>query len=295
MPDRDLMNSPHICALTGSTGYVGSVLLSTLGKRMKVLPLTRRPVNGDHVAWNFHSERDISPDLRLHGVDVLIHAAWDMQANSLDELRATVVRGTERLYSAAVRAGVKRIIFISTISAFEGCRSAYGQSKLEVERMTHALGGLVLRLGLVYGPTPGGVFGTLRRQIQSGTIIPLIGTGHAPQYLLHEETLKEVAVRAAIGDLDDTSGDPFTLAHPKPWAFRDLLIALAKNEKRKVILIPLPWRLLYAGLRCSEMLNLKLPVRSDSVISFVYQNPAPDFSKIQQYGISPIPFLQSEV
>jgi nucleoside-diphosphate-sugar epimerase len=288
MLDGDPMNSPAVCALTGSTGYVGSVLTAALSSMVKVVPLTRREGKGDRIQWDFNSGRDISGELRDRKVEVLVHAAWDMRANTLDELRRTAVAGSERLYSAAARAGVKRIVFISTISAFEGCRSAYGRSKLEVEQMTRAQNGVVLRPGLVYGPTPGGVFGAIRGQVQGGKIIPLIGNGRAPQFLLHEDTLKEVARRAVAGDFPP--GEPITVAHPQPWPFRDLVQKIAEKENRKVTLAPAPWPLLYAGLRFAEMLKVKLPVRSDSIISFVYQNPSPDFSKLSQYGIHPMPF-----
>jgi hypothetical protein len=58
-------------------------------------------------------------------------------------------------------AGVRRLVFISTISAFDGCRSFYGKGKLEVERITHSLGGWVIRPGLLYGEKPGGMLGRL--------------------------------------------------------------------------------------------------------------------------------------
>jgi nucleoside-diphosphate-sugar epimerase len=230
--------------------------------------------------------------LRDYKVDVLVHAAWDMRANTLNELRRAVVAGSERLYSAAAQAGVKRIVFISTISAFEGCRSAYGRSKLEVEKMTCERNGIVLRPGLVFGPTPGGVFGAIRSQIRKGKLIPLVGNGRAPQYLLHEDTLKSVVLRAVTGDFDHSIGEPITVAHPQPWPFRDLVMKIAEEENRKVKLVPVPWPLLYAGLRSAEMLKLNLPVRSDSVISFIYQNPSPDLSKLSQYDIHPLPFGQ---
>jgi nucleoside-diphosphate-sugar epimerase len=279
-----------VCALTGSTGYVGSVLAHALRSRMKVAPLTRREGKGDSIRWEFASVDDISGQLRDRQVDVLVHAAWDMRANALTELRRTAVAGSERLYSAAAQAGVKRIVFISTLSAFDGCRSAYGRSKLEVEAITRARNGVVLRPGLVYGPTPGGLFGAIRKEVQTKKVIPVIGNGRAPQYLLPEETLKSVVLRAALGEFDHSAGEPITVAHPQPWPFRDLVRKIAEREHRKITLAPVPWPLLYAGLRSAEALGLKLPVRSDSIISFVYQNSRPDFSKLSRYGIDPAPF-----
>jgi len=65
---------------------------------------------------------------------------------------------------------------------------------------------------------------------------------------------------------------------------------LALAQGRRVTLIPLPWPLLYAGLRAGEILGRKMPFRSDSVISFVHQDPAPDFSRIEALGIQVPPW-----
>ena len=284
------MNSTAVCAVTGSTGYVGSVIADALSPRMKVVPVVRRASGPDSILWDFGSARDITQELRARNVTALVHAAWDMRGNTLHDLRRTAVAGSKRLYEMAKAAGVQRIVFISTISAFPGNRSAYGQAKLEVERMTTELGGVVIRPGLVFGPRSGGVFGTIRNQIRNGKFIPLIGSGNAPQYLLHEQTLKDVVERAVAGDFDSCKGEPITVAHPNPWPFRDLVSSIARAEKRVITLVPTPWPLLYLGLRTAELAKLKLPVRSDSVISFVYQNTSPDFSKLKEFSIDPLPY-----
>lgn len=197
------------------------------------MPLVRRPAVENSIYWDFTSDRSITQELRSRQVEVLIHAAWDMRANSIEDLRATCVAGSTRLFDMAMDAGVKRIIFISTISAFEGCRSAYGRSKLEVERITQQAGGIVLRPGLVYGPTPGGVFRAIRNQVRQSRIIPLIGSGRAPQFLLHEGTLGDCVRRAARGGLDTCHGEPITIAHPKPWPFWDLVLRLPMPRAAK--------------------------------------------------------------
>jgi nucleoside-diphosphate-sugar epimerase len=284
------MDSGLVCAISGSTGYVGSTLAAVLSSQMNVVGLARRPDGENTIQWEFNSNRVITDQLQARGVNVLIHAAWDMHASTMKELQSTCVAGSERLYTMASQAGIKRFIFISTISAFEGCRSAYGRSKLEVERMTREIGGIVLRPGLIHGPTPGGVFGAIRNQVRKSSVIPLTGTGRAPQYLLHESTLAQAVLRAVAGDFDSSAGEPLTIAHPKPWPFRELVLNIARAEDRNVTFLPVPWPFLYSSLRVSEMFGLRLPIRSDSVISFVYQNPEPDFSKLRDYGINPVPF-----
>ena len=43
------------------------------------------------------------------------------------------------LLDAARAAGVGRVLFVSSISAYDGCRSAYGRGKLRVETAVAAL------------------------------------------------------------------------------------------------------------------------------------------------------------
>lgn len=282
------------CAVTGATGYVGCLLSAALRRQWSVVPLVRRPSTENEIHWDFTVDQDITEDLRARNTEVLIHAAWDMRSNTIEELR-TSVDASNRLYQMARRAGVKRIIFVSTISAFQGCRSAYGRSKLQVEQMTKQAGGIVLRPGLIYGRQVGGVFGAIKNQVRRSRIVPLIGNGHAPQFLLHQDTLEQCALRAAGGDFDASRGEPITIAHPKPWPFRELVLSIARAESRQVTLVPTPWPLLYAALRSAEALHLPVPFRSDSVLSFVYQDPAPDFSQLQKYGIDPLPFHGAEI
>jgi len=280
--------SGQTVAVTGASGYVGSLIVDALKPHLRVIRLVRGAQSQDNITWSFASDpASLTAELRERGVTHLIHAAWDMKANSLAEVERSCVTGSSRLFAAAEAAGVKKLIFISTISAFAGARSAYGRSKLMVEEMVLRRHGIVLRLGLVYGEGEGGVFGNLKKVVRSARFVPMIGDGSAPQYLLHEHTLAEVVSSAVNGALDNAAA-PVTVAQPQPIAFRTLLRHLAASEGRKITLIALPWRLLYYGLSLAETAGLKLNFRSDSVISFIFQDKSPDFSAMAAYGIEPL-------
>jgi len=276
-----------VCTITGAGGYVGSILSSALAAEFDVVPLSSRSVLGS-IPWRLESTEDISAALAARNVAILVHAAWDFSQTSPRQMSRVNVEGSLRLIEAARRAGVQRIVFLSTISAFAGARSHYGRAKLEVEKATLAAGGSVIRSGLVWGPTPGGMFGSLRKQVASAKLIPLIGNGRAPQFLVHENDLAAAVVRAAQSDA--SIPQLMTVAHPHPWPFRDLLKTIARAQGREVTLLPVPWPLLFVGLRAAELLGLRVPFRSDSVISFVFQDSAPDFTASAQSGLSLRPF-----
>jgi nucleoside-diphosphate-sugar epimerase len=269
--------------VTGANGYVGGMIAGALAGQ-GVMRLVRRPAGADDLAWSFATPADVLAEaLRARGVTRVVHAAWDMQASRLDELEAGCVAGSARLLEAASAAGAK-VIFISSISAFAGARSAYGKAKLQVEKAVLAQGGLVLRLGLVMGS--GGMFGSLRKSVARAKIIPLIGDGSTPQFLLAEATLVEVVRAAVRGDFDAETG-PVTLANPVPVAFKAILARLAREAGQRVKLVPVPWQVFYAGFRTAEALGLRLGFRSDSIIGFIFQDPAPDFSAQARLGITP--------
>jgi nucleoside-diphosphate-sugar epimerase len=281
------MSRPRV-AITGANGYVGSVIAGALAAQADVVGLVRKPRSADDIAWSFDADPiALEAALRQHGVTHLIHAAWDMKANLLTTLERDCVAGSARLFAAASAAGIVRPIFISSISAFARDRSAYGRSKMMAEQIAHDHRGLVLRLGLVYGDGDGGVYGSLKKMVAKARVIPIIGDGSAQQYLLHERTLAQVVRRAVRGDFDQ-SGRPLTIAHPEGIAFRALLGAIAAVQHNQITCVPVPWRLVYLGLRTAETAGIKLNFRSDSVISFIFQDPAPDFEALARYGIDPV-------
>jgi nucleoside-diphosphate-sugar epimerase len=281
-----MTSSVPLIAVTGANGYVGSIIRRALEPIAESVNLVRTPSEARDIKWSLDARSDtVAPELSRRGVTHLVHAAWDMKANNMDEIQSTCVEGSARLFDAAQAAGVK-IIFISTISAFPGARSVYGRAKLAVEQMALKAGGVVLRLGLVYGGNERGVFGSLKQVVDKARFIPMIGDGSAPQYLLHEDTLADVVRRAVAGDFDGAN-EPLTIAQPNGIAFRALLGYIASELGRHPILVPVPWRVLYLALRVTETVGMKLNFRSDSIVSFIFQNPSPDFNALDRFGIAP--------
>jgi nucleoside-diphosphate-sugar epimerase len=278
----------NVCAITGSNGYVGSCIKGHFAASgWDILELVRQPRPGAR-AVTFQLGGDISP-ASLPGVSALVHCAYDFKPLRWDEIRAVNVAGTEKLFGAARAAGVQKIVCISSISAYDGCRSLYGNAKLEIEEIARRHGAQVIRPGLVYGPRPGGMFGKLKQQVQKSSVIPLIGDGSQIQFLVHEGDLGAFIEKYAAGK---TAALPpvLTAAHPEPWPFKKLLLEIARGQGRRVKFIPLPWRLVWLGLKSAEVCGLKLNFRSDSLVSLMYSNPRPDFSANAAAALACRPF-----
>ncbi|HEY5298673.1 MAG TPA: NAD(P)-dependent oxidoreductase [Verrucomicrobiae bacterium] len=277
-----------ICALTGSNGYVGGCMKNYFSARgWEILELTRQPRQNSR-AVKFQLGDEISPE-SLTGMSALVHCAYDFKPLRWNEIRAVNVKGSRKILEAARAAKIPKIIFISSISAFDGCRSLYGKAKLEIEKIALANGALVIRPGLVYGNDSGGMFGKLTAQIHNSSVIPMIGDGSQIQFLVHHEDLCAFIERYASGEIM-LSPQILTAANEQPWPFKKLLLEIARGQNKKVKFIPLPWRLVWLGLKSAEICGLKLNFRSDSLISLMNQNPAPDFSANVEIGLSCRPF-----
>ena len=243
-----------LVAVTGARGYVGSRLVRRLREDGHEVQELNRPAFGLEQA----------DSAAVNGADALVHCAWDFDARSRDDIRRINVEGSKRLLSAAGDAGAK-LVFVSTLSAFPGCRSLYGQAKLEVEERTLELGGIAVRPGLVWGPHPAGLYGALAK-LASLPVLPSIA-GAKKLHLAHEDDLAALVAR-----LLEAPPQPGTIvaAAPEPLSFREILRRLGAKR-----LVPLPWRLPWAGLRTLELAGLRPRFRSDSLVSLVSLDETP--------------------
>lgn len=276
------------CALTGATGYVGGrikVALQQWGWR--VLDWTRQAVAGNP-SVSFRLGDKVDPEL-FAGTDALVHCAYDFSARRWEDIERVNVAGTEKLFYAARKAGVNHVVFISSLSAFDSCRSLYGRAKLEIEALARKFDAVIIRPGLVYGDKPGGVFGGLVRQARRSRVIPLLGSGKQKQFLLHDEDLCRFVARCAGGEISADAG-LISLAHEEGWTVRSILEELARARAGRPTFVPVPWRLAWLGLKTLELLALPAPFRSDSLIGLIYQNPAPSFEAAKKLGARCRPF-----
>lgn len=256
-------------AVTGARGYAGSRVAAALrAAGWQVRELTRSDAS---------LENGAAPGA-FDGADLAVHCAWSFAARGRGEVTRVNVAGSTRLLDQAADAGVAQQIWISSLSAFPGCRSLYGQAKLAVEEHARSLGGVVLRPGLVWGPGAGGMVGALDRAVRRLPVIPALA---GEVYLAHADDVG--ALVAHLGDAEPPTSPVVAAAHT-PMSMAAILRALAAAAGRTPRVVPVPWPLVWVTLRGLELVGLRPRFRSDSVIGLVAADPDP-FA----HGVAPDP------
>lgn len=180
--------------VTGAGGFVGRALIPLLARQGH--RIARWP--SAEAAFDFGNESEYARWIeQLRGLDVVVHlAAHVHQLNAVlaNDLRAQSINcdGSLRLARAALAAGVKRFIFISTAKVFgEGehgpyhfdsiaaPQDAYARSKWEAEQGLRQLTAgttlelVIIRPPLVYGPTAGANFARLQQLARLPLPLPI--------------------------------------------------------------------------------------------------------------------------
>lgn len=272
----------RIVAITGASGQLGrdcAARFERLGWTVLRLGRATPRAPTDRL---FHLGEPLPPGM-LRGVDALVHCAYDFTATRAGDVHRLNAEGSRLLFEAARAEGVGRVVFVSSISAFDGCRSLYGRAKLAAEAHARRAGAVVIRPALIVGSPPGGVFAALLRSARHAPVVPLVDGGRQVQYVVARDDLVEFIVRCCDARALPVA-EPITVAHPKPWTMRELLAELASRGGRRPMFVPVPGRFVWAVLRAAEAARLPLGLRSDSVISLQYQNPFPDFEAAERAG-----------
>ncbi|MEU9045069.1 MULTISPECIES: NAD-dependent epimerase/dehydratase family protein [unclassified Kitasatospora] len=228
-------------ALTGATGFIGSGVLAALAARGVPVRALARRVPEDPAPGTTWVPGDLTDGAVLaelcEGAGVLVHLASRVDGCA-EECEAANVRGTAALMAAATRAGVRRIVHLSTAAVYgEGPHagiavdevspapvSEASRTRLLGERHALDAGAYVLRPGLVTGAGDRWVVPALAELVRR---VPVRWAGGAARLSVVERT--DLARLVTALALDDHAVPPGVhhASHPDPVRSGDLLAALA--------------------------------------------------------------------
>jgi UDP-glucose 4-epimerase len=299
-------------AITGSGGYLAGQLISRLGNDPNVgfiLGLDIRPSRSNAACPSTSVQFDLtSPWERLrdvfcsNSIDTALHLAW--QFNPIHDVkrhRDVDVQGSANFFTAAAAAGVKRIVYTGSTTAFvhagntarpftESDRVSgtphylYSKHKAEVDQMAQEfmrvhpeIEVLILRGAIVVGPHT-------RNVVTQMTAWPAawfpfmfsIAGANPPMQFLSEEDIAEILYRA----LTTHATGVFNCSGDGTLTFREVVQVLGKKP------FPIPARILYG--MTALLWKLRLSPFPPGILDLIRYPWIADNSRLKrEYGYAP--------
>lgn len=273
--------------ITGANGFAGSKIADYFRQKGdQVFELGRRPsasVKNNHEFISFQLGDNPEP-ATFAGIDILIHCAYDFSINNAVENDRINQQGSIQLLNAARKAGVPKIIFVSSAAAFSGAKSQYGRIKFEIENQVLKWGVLVIRPALIFGKKAGGMVGALDKLVAKFSLLPIVGTANDKLYLCHYQDFIECVYQMTNDAF--RADQPVFAANERPLNLKEILIELNRQHHKKVSFIPIPAAIVYYGLKLLEKSGIKSRLRSDSLLGLLNRNPSVDFNATRKLPMS---------
>jgi nucleoside-diphosphate-sugar epimerase len=235
--------------LTGASGYIGMRIgarLAAAGNELRCLVLPGDPVDpaarfrGDVVRGDVSRLDSVLPHGK--GVTAIVHAAAVMPPAAPDVIREVNVRGTANMVAFAHHWNIRRVVYLSAVSAVYAQKNAYGASKAEAEQLIRESGldYTILRLTMVYGPAGGLHFQKLVSLLKRVPLLcPVPGPGTARLQPVFVEDVVD-AVELALR-LPAAQGKTYNVSGGTVLRLRDLIdrIVAVHGLRRRRLHVPL--------------------------------------------------------
>jgi nucleoside-diphosphate-sugar epimerase len=247
--------------VTGGTGFIGSKVVDLLLEQgQSVTILSRRPDVPDQwkergVAVALGDLREADPVLdAMEGMDAVFHVGE--VRNTSSGKAAMNVRLVEQMTAHLQPAGVKRIVFVSSISvagiplaipaneetpAAHELHDHYTEYKRKAEELIRQAGAgtehVIVRPGVVYGAGSrylGRLVDTIKRLGPLG--LPFIGSGRNLLPLIHVDDLARAIVLA--GTVPGAANQTLNLTDGERRTWYELFSLIAEATRRRFHLIP---------------------------------------------------------
>ena len=270
--------------VTGGNGFVGRHVVSALqdrGDHVRVLALPSEDTSSlEERGITVHRGDIRRPDsltAPMQAVDAVLHLAAMMDVwRPMEEYRAVNVTGTENVCRAALDAGVRRLVHMSSSSVYG---VALGQpaderfpltpfpdpypitkalGDMAVQRMIveDRLPAVIVRPDQIFGPGDRLHFGRLADRLRAGRGV-IVGSGHNALPFVYVTDVVQGLLLAL--DHEQAVGQAYNITNDRPLTQKQLLHAIAHELGASPPRLHLPYRPLYAAGYAAERLATLRP------------------------------------
>jgi len=250
--------------VTGGTGVVGRSTVTALLQRGHAVTLLSRHAGRDAAQWP-HGVTPIVGDVAdpssiqgaADGCDVVLHMTAIMDEHGANTLERVNVDGTRNVVREAERAGVRRLVYVSSLGADRG-ESAYHRSKRKGEAIVRQFNAAwtVVRVANVYGPGDEQI-SLLLRMVRSLPVLPVVGDGNQQFQPIWHDDVAEVLARAA--EREDLAGRELDVAGAEITSQSDLIQRFRRLTGRAAPSLPVPDFLARIGVTLASAVGVDVP------------------------------------
>ncbi len=292
------MATRSVATVFGGAGFIGRYVVKRLAAQGHVVRVAGRNTEaakslmvtgrvGQVVPLYVSLGNEATVARAVEGADVVVNLVGILTESRAGDFMRVQGEGAGRIARAAASAGVKRVVHVSAIGARADSESQYARAKAEGEaQMWAALPGVtILRPSLVFGAEDQffNRFGSMAMMLP---VMPVIcgDTKFQPVYVGDVAD----AVMAALGR-DEAAGQLFELGGPRVWTFREILVWILQETKRKRPLIEMPIGLARLQARVGEWVPGK-PFTRDQLVLLQQDNVVTaGAAGLAELGIMPTP------
>ncbi len=269
--------------VSGGTGLLGQgflrLLRETGGHEARCFVRPTSPVERlDGLELSYGDARDVgSMERALRGTEAFVHVAG--------------IQYTPRVLEAMRRAGVERLVVVSSTSAhsrFES-RSAPRLTN-EVLLPASGLRWTVVRPTMIYGSELDHNMHKLLRFLARSPVFPLFGSGENLWQPVYYEDVAQ-GMYAALTK-PRTEGEIYDLPGERPLPFIELVRTAAGALNKKARIIHVPAEPVRRGLLVTERLRVPLPVKSEQVLRLREDKSYPYEKAREELGYAPRAFAE---
>jgi nucleoside-diphosphate-sugar epimerase len=258
--------------ITGAGGYLGSALCRFFHGMppFRVIAVFRGKPSHEHYSSHLSADvftQDWAAQVAAEPV-LLINCAFEFAAVGKAE---PAERYAVLARNLALLAGdpQTRLINVSTMSAYPGCRTDYGREKIFIEELFRERGGTSIRPGLIVSwRRPGTAFLNLIETVRRMTFVPLLTARRSGFYIADLDAV--ILGIYLLTQLRLSKPHTLSFCYRERLRLRELLRRIEGRLGLSRVHIPLPWPIAYLLLLGKERLTGVAKVRADSVLDFAY-------------------------
>lgn len=271
--------------ITGANGFLGGELVTYFASRgWSVVGCVRSPeplkaTAPPHVTYAAYDLAKPFDAGLCKGVDLVIHTAYMKFDRNHPEAMKHNISASRSLHEAARAHNVKRMVFMSSMSAHKDAVSVYGKQKLAIEAIFSNPADTVLRSGLIIGQ--GGIVQEMVGFLKTKRLVPLVDGGKQPLQVISVHDLVRIIEQVYTKGL----GGTFTVANPRIYAYKELYQTIAQNLGISILYVPVPFAVLLLAIRMLTALRLPLPVNEDNLQGLKMLRSADNAADMAKIGL----------